>query len=272
MIQRVNHAVPAHRAIEAIVAAGGSEPREAKLVAENLVTRQPDRPRLARHRHDAALRRCAASRAGSSPTAHPVVKFDGGALVALDGQAGLRPGDRPGGDRHRDRARQAARRVRHGARPTRTICAASATGPSRRWPQGLVSIHFVNVISRAIVAPFGGSDARFGTNPFTVGIPLARRAAVHPRHGDQRAWRRARCASRTTSASRSRRTGCSTTRATRPRSALRRQSSLSARCAPSACTRATASRWSASCWAARSPAAARGIPTTAPRSASGTAC
>ena len=39
--------------------------------------------------------------------------------------------------------------------------------------QGLVSISFVNVISRPIVAPYGGSDARFGTNPCTIGIPLA---------------------------------------------------------------------------------------------------
>jgi uncharacterized oxidoreductase len=31
----------------------------------------------------------------------------------------------------------------------------------------------VNVISRSIVAPFGGSDARFGTNPCTIGVPLA---------------------------------------------------------------------------------------------------
>ena len=38
---------------------------------------------------------------------------------------------------------------------------------------GLVSVHFVNVISRAIVAPHGGSDARFGTNPFCVGVPLS---------------------------------------------------------------------------------------------------
>ena len=38
--------------------------------------------------------------------------------------------------------------------------------------RGLVSISFVNVISRSIVAPFGGTDARFGTNPVTIGIPL----------------------------------------------------------------------------------------------------
>jgi uncharacterized oxidoreductase len=38
---------------------------------------------------------------------------------------------------------------------------------------GLVSIHFVNVISSPTVAPFGGTEARIGTNPFAVGIPRA---------------------------------------------------------------------------------------------------
>jgi uncharacterized oxidoreductase len=36
---------------------------------------------------------------------------------------------------------------------------------------GLVSVHFVNVISAPSVAPFGGIAARLGTNPFAVGIP-----------------------------------------------------------------------------------------------------
>ena len=39
---------------------------------------------------------------------------------------------------------------------------------------GLVSIHFVNVVAGAFVAPFGGTRARLGTNPF---------AAAFPRHG-----------------------------------------------------------------------------------------
>jgi uncharacterized oxidoreductase len=38
--------------------------------------------------------------------------------------------------------------------------------------QGLVAIHFVNVITRPVVAPWGGSDGRFGTNPCCIGIPL----------------------------------------------------------------------------------------------------
>lgn len=36
---------------------------------------------------------------------------------------------------------------------------------------GLVSIHFVNVFCRPLVAPFGGTLAKFGTNPFCIGVP-----------------------------------------------------------------------------------------------------
>jgi uncharacterized oxidoreductase len=42
--------------------------------------------------------------------------------------------------------------------------------------QGLVALHFVNVLSRPVVAPFGGADGRYGTNPCCIGIPLAGRA------------------------------------------------------------------------------------------------
>jgi uncharacterized oxidoreductase len=37
---------------------------------------------------------------------------------------------------------------------------------------GLVSVHFVNASSKPVVAPFRGTEARYVTNPFTVGIPL----------------------------------------------------------------------------------------------------
>ncbi len=43
---------------------------------------------------------------------------------------------------------------------------------------GLISIHFVNVLSKPIVAPHGGYDARFGTNPFTIGVPLSGQAPL----------------------------------------------------------------------------------------------
>jgi hydroxycarboxylate dehydrogenase B len=69
------------------------------------------------------------------------------------------------------------------ARAKRLGCAIVALGNAHHlgrigaWAEmavaeGLISLHFVNVVSRGIVAPFGGSDARFGTNPFTAGIPL----------------------------------------------------------------------------------------------------
>ncbi len=41
----------------------------------------------------------------------------------------------------------------------------------RAGDAGLVSIHFVNVAKSEIVAPFGGVDRRFGTNPVCIGIP-----------------------------------------------------------------------------------------------------
>lgn len=36
---------------------------------------------------------------------------------------------------------------------------------------GMASVHFVNVLSAPVVAPWGGTDARLVTNPFCVGVP-----------------------------------------------------------------------------------------------------
>jgi uncharacterized oxidoreductase len=41
----------------------------------------------------------------------------------------------------------------------------------RAAEQGLVSIHMVNVGVGEIVAPFGGTQRRFGTNPLCIGVP-----------------------------------------------------------------------------------------------------
>lgn len=49
--------------------------------------------------------------------------------------------------------------------------------------EGLVSLHFVNVISRPVVAPWGGGDGRFGTNPCCIGIPLTASRAALPAEG-----------------------------------------------------------------------------------------
>ncbi len=41
----------------------------------------------------------------------------------------------------------------------------------RAAEQGLISIHFVNVYQGELVAPFGGTDRRFSTNPVCICIP-----------------------------------------------------------------------------------------------------
>ncbi|MCZ4345561.1 malate/lactate/ureidoglycolate dehydrogenase [Devosia neptuniae] len=43
---------------------------------------------------------------------------------------------------------------------------------------GLVSIHFVNVVAGPFVAPYGGTRARLGTNPFAAGFPREGEAPV----------------------------------------------------------------------------------------------
>ncbi|MDA1118369.1 MAG: malate/lactate/ureidoglycolate dehydrogenase [Proteobacteria bacterium] len=163
-------AAPLARAIEAIVTAGGSEAREAHVVAENLVTAN-----LTGHdshgigmipRYVESLQE-----GGLQPNRHPRIKFDGGALVALDGEAGY--GQVIGMEATAiaiERAKQHGVSVMALAN-SHHLCRIGQWA-EQAVAEGLVSISFVNVISRSIVAPFGGSDARFGTNPCTIGIPL----------------------------------------------------------------------------------------------------
>ncbi len=156
-------------AVRAIVAAAGSSEGEAAQVAANLVEanlRGHDShgvgmvPRYI----DAVLE------GGLAVNAHVAVRQDSGALLTLDGRQGY-------GQVIGQEAMElgAARAKEHG------VCVVGLAhshhlGRIGQWAEqcvehGLVSIHFVNVLSRPIVAPFGGRDARLGTNPFCVGIP-----------------------------------------------------------------------------------------------------
>jgi uncharacterized oxidoreductase len=161
---------PLARAIEAVVAAGGSNAREAKLVAENLVTAN-----LTGHDSHGVgmIPRYVDSllEGGLVVNRHPKILFDGGAMLSLDGQAGY--GQVIGLEAMEigiARAKQYGFCVMGLAR-AHHLCRIG------QWAEqavaaGLVSMHFTNVISRSIVAPYGGADARFGTNPMTVGIPI----------------------------------------------------------------------------------------------------
>lgn len=114
---------------------------------------------------------------GLVPNTHMQVLHDGGALLRLDGRAGF--GQVIGAEAMAlgiERARA------HGS----CIVALGNShhlGRIGAWAEqcaaaGLISLHFVNVVARAIVAPFGGADARFGTNPFCAGVPIEGRAPV----------------------------------------------------------------------------------------------
>jgi uncharacterized oxidoreductase len=158
------------RAIEAVVAAGGSEPREVKLVAENLVMANL----LGHDSHgvgmipryiDALLE------GGLAANQHPKATVDTGALLALDGCKGY------GQSIGHDAMQMAIERARKHGTCVMTVANSHHLGRIGHWAemavaQGLVSIHFVNVISHARVAPYAGRDARFGTNPVCIGIPV----------------------------------------------------------------------------------------------------
>ena len=158
------------RAIEAVVAAGGSDAREARLVAENLVMANL----LGHDSHgvgmipryvDALLE------GGLSVNQHPRIKLDNGAMLALDGNQGY------GQVIGEEATNWAIERAREHGLCIMALGRSHHLGRIGQWgeqavAQGLISINFVNVISRAIVAPFGGADARFGTNPVCIAIPL----------------------------------------------------------------------------------------------------
>jgi uncharacterized oxidoreductase len=155
----------------AIVRAGGSSEAEAQQVAANLVEAN-----LQGHdSHGVGMipRYAAAMREGGlKVNAQPTVKLDTGPLLVVDGNMGF--GQVVGA---RAMTWAIERAQRHGV-CLLALANSHHLGRIGHWAEmatavGLVSVHFVNVISRPIVAPFGGRDARHGTNPFCVGIPRA---------------------------------------------------------------------------------------------------
>lgn len=157
--------------VSAIVAAAGSSPEEARQVADNLVLAN-----LSGHdSHGVGMVPRyieAVLEGGLNPNTAVAVKTDAGGVVALDGQRGY--GQVVGV--------QAMSLAIERAQATGSCVMALANAhhlgrighfAEMAVERGLVSIHFVNVQSRPVVAPWGGGDGRYGTNPFCVGIPLA---------------------------------------------------------------------------------------------------
>ena len=166
----VFHKEPLTRAVETIVAAGGSERREARLVAENLVMANL----LGHDSHGVGMIPRyvnALLEGGLSPNRHPRTTLDAGTMLALDGCQGY------GQVIGLEAMNLAIERAKQHGSCVMALANSHHLGRIGHWAemavaQGLVSIHFVNVISHARVAAHGGADARYGTNPMCVGIPL----------------------------------------------------------------------------------------------------
>jgi len=108
---------------------------------------------------------------GLSPNQHPKTTLDTGSLLALDGCQGY------GQSIGHEAMQMAIERAKRAGSCIMTLGNSHHLGRIGHWAEmavaeGLVSIHFVNVISHARVAPYGGRDARFGTNPCCIGVPL----------------------------------------------------------------------------------------------------
>ncbi|MEY4711411.1 MAG: hypothetical protein RIS88_861 [Pseudomonadota bacterium] len=156
---------------ERILQAAGSAPAEAASVAANLVLAN-----LTGHDSHGVgmLPRYveAVLEGGLTPNTGVRVTLDTGTLLGLDGQRGY--GQVVG---EQAMALGIERARIHGS-CIMTLAHAHHLGRIGHWAEmavqaGLVSLHFVNVSSRPVVAPWGGADARFGTNPCCIGIPVA---------------------------------------------------------------------------------------------------
>lgn len=163
-------------AVRLVVRGFGSDAAEVDAVASNLIEAN-----LTGHdshgigmlpRYAEAFRQ-----GGLVPNTHVRTELDAGALLRLDGGAGF------GQVIGREAMALGIERARTHGSCIVALGRSHHLGRIGAWAEqaaaaGLVSLHFVNVISRPIVAPHGGADARFGTNPFCAGVPLAGRPPV----------------------------------------------------------------------------------------------
>jgi uncharacterized oxidoreductase len=153
-----------------ILRAAGSQEDEARRVAENLVLAN-----LSGHDSHGVgmLPRYIDSilEGGLQPNAHAKVNIDTASLIAMDGQRGY--GQVVG----EEAMVMGVQRARQTGSCIIALANAHHLGRIGHFAEmavayDLVSIHFVNVLSRPVVAPWGGGDGRYGTNPCCIGIPL----------------------------------------------------------------------------------------------------
>lgn len=164
------------RAVAAVFRAAGSEPDEAALVAHHLVGAN-----LSGHdSHGVGLLRgylAAVARGDLRLNQRLATLRDAGSLLVFEGGRGAGAVMASGA---MARGIERARREGHALVALRDSYHIGRIGA---WAEqvaaaGQVSIHFVNVPAHAAVAPFGGTRARLGTNPFAAGFPRPGAAPV----------------------------------------------------------------------------------------------
>ncbi len=169
-MDKLIQAQPLTDIVTRIIKGTGSSDAEAKQVAENLVLANLSGhdshgvgmvPRYV----DAVLEK------GLFPNTSVRVNLDSGTLLGLDAQRGY--GQIVGVEATRMGIERAKR---HGSCIV-ALGHAHHLGRIGHFAEmavaeGLVSIHFVNVLSRPVVAAWGGGDGRYGTNPCCIGVPI----------------------------------------------------------------------------------------------------
>ena len=158
------------RQMAAVLKAAGSGAEEARQVADNLVMAN-----LSGHDSHGVgmIPRYVESKleGGLQPNTSAKVTLDAGSMLALDGQHGY-------GQVVGVQAMELAMtRAAQTGSCIMALAHAHHLGRIGHFAEmavarGMVAIHFVNVLSRPVVAPWGGADGRFGTNPCCIGIPL----------------------------------------------------------------------------------------------------
>lgn len=156
--------------VRAVCRRGGSNEREAALVANNLVLANLSGhdshgvgmlPQYWLAVHEKRLKVNQSAR----------VALDNGALVTIDGGYGY------GQVIGHEAMELAILRAREHGVCVMAIRDSHHIGRIGHWGEqcasaGMISTHYVNVVNRSpLVAPFGGSDARFATNPYCCAIP-----------------------------------------------------------------------------------------------------
>ncbi|MBL8309858.1 MAG: malate/lactate/ureidoglycolate dehydrogenase [Burkholderiales bacterium] len=168
---RTIHPDTLHRWVMDLFAAAGSSPNEARLTADHLVLSN-----LSGHdSHGVGMvpRYVKAIAAGELTLNTDVeVVTDAGGILVIDAHRGI------GQSVTHQAMKLAIARAHESGVCVMGLRNSHHLGRVGHWAEqavaeGLIAVHFTNAVSQHWVAPYGGAEARFVTNPFTVGIPRA---------------------------------------------------------------------------------------------------